>query len=247
MRYLFGFMCVLALGVMPMVGCVDFDLFEDGCEGMVCDDDNECTEDGCSSWGVGSLGCHSDPVDEGTACDFDGLAGVCIDGVCCDVCERDGNECTRDCNPATGTCDYISVEDGTNCDDGNDNECTYDTCIDGACTGPGRWVTDGTVCDFDGGAGLCIDGVCEENLCAGVVCDDDNECTEELCDYVDGTCHIVGWVSGFPCVGPFVGDGMCIDGVCVPPCDPTSEEEVTCPLGYDRVCCPGSEFCTVEC
>ena len=82
MRYVFGFLCVCALGVVPLVGCMDFDIFEEGCEGMVCDDDNECTEDGCSSWGFGSLGCHYDPVDDGMACTFDGLAGVCLGGLC---------------------------------------------------------------------------------------------------------------------------------------------------------------------
>lgn len=76
MRYLFGFLCASAIGLISTVGCGP----EVGvmlCQGVICDDDgNECTDD--------------------------------------------------DCNPATGTCDYPAVGDGTTCSSG--------ACLGGVCT-----------------------------------------------------------------------------------------------------------------
>jgi hypothetical protein len=99
MRYLFGFLCVCALGVMPLVGCSDT---QPECETSAdCNDDNECTNDVCDS-----------------------ASGTCSNtGV---VCEDDGNECTDDvCNFSDGTCN-IPVGDGMACSDG--------ACLNGACT-----------------------------------------------------------------------------------------------------------------
>ena len=125
MRYLFGFLCVCALGAMPLVACSDT---QRACEtGADCSDDNECTNDVCDS---ASGTCSNTPVDDGTDCTFDGVSGVCVSGVCgenlCEgvVCEDDGNECTDDvCNFADGTC---NVPDGAACGSG--------ACLDGACT-----------------------------------------------------------------------------------------------------------------
>jgi hypothetical protein len=39
-------------------------------------------------------------------------------------------------------------------------------------------------------------------------------------------------------------------GVCVPPCDPESQEITQCPIeGFeeDTFCCPGCEFCSFDC
>jgi hypothetical protein len=114
--------------MVPSVGCSDTQL---ECEtGAGCNDDNECTNDVCDS---ASGTCSNTPVEDDTACDFDGFPGLCKAGVCEDAmlcegveCDDDGNECTEDCNPATGTCDYASVGDGTACSGG--------ACIDGVCT-----------------------------------------------------------------------------------------------------------------
>ena len=170
MRYLFGFVLfLLALGTLRTVGCGD----ESPCGD--CNDGNPCTIDQCSSRRVGEPPgmcepderpvvpyCSNRAEPDGTPCGGgNGVSGVCIDGVC-DLCEGvvcdDGNECTRDCNPATGTCDYIPVQDGTKCDDGDDNDCAEDICIRGACTGDGTPVT----------------------------CDDGRECTEDTCEPPEG-------------------------------------------------------------
>lgn len=75
-------------------------------------------------------------------------------------------------------------------DDGN-------VCTDEHCRCDGWWCTptcvsgpavNGTECTFDGRDGVCVEGVCGENLCEGVTCDDDDLCTDDTCDYVDGTC-----------------------------------------------------------
>jgi hypothetical protein len=124
MRCLFGVLCVCALGVMPLVGCSETQLECESAED--CNDGNECTDDACDP---ASGTCSNTPVDDGTDCDLDPLAGVCVSGVCgenlCEgvVCEDGGNECTGDvCNFADGTC---NVSDGTSCSTG--------ACLDGVC------------------------------------------------------------------------------------------------------------------
>jgi len=199
MRYLFGFLGVWGLVLIPLLGC---DMFPfETCEGVVCPpDSNVCTIEYCSG---GS--CISAPVEEnGMNCTYDGLSGVCVDGVCgenlCEgvVCD-DGLSCTRDeCDFRDGVCHFTNL-----CDDGND--CTEDNCnpLDGLCdyTTP---VEDGTVCNFR-----------EEELLG-------------LGTWALGTCEA---------------------GVCVGPCDPASEEALKCPiLNFDDLdCCPGGEGCRHEC
>jgi hypothetical protein len=101
MRYLFGFLCVCALGVVPVAGCSEAPEWEHPCAGIVCDEGNECTDDGyCDvvSFGGPVVGvCFYDPYGkEGLPCDFDGIPGRCNYGVCEeDLCEGvvcdDGN------------------------------------------------------------------------------------------------------------------------------------------------------------
>jgi len=119
MRYLFGFLCVCALGVVPLVGCGD--TTGDGgsggdggvggmggggtdlCEGVDCDDGNDCTEDTCLD---GT--CENTPVADDTACGAD--AGTCQQGSCQVACtEQDirnaiaagGGPYTFDCGGPT--------------------------------------------------------------------------------------------------------------------------------------------------
>ncbi|MDH3727537.1 MAG: hypothetical protein OER77_08410 [Myxococcales bacterium] len=212
------------------------------CADVDCGDQNECTTDTC------------DPVDgecvytlvtDGTTCDFGGLPGVCGVGACEDAmlcagvdCD-DGNECTTDtCHPADGLCDHVDVIDSTTCDFGglpgvctagtcedamlcagvvcdDGNECTMDDCdpMDGQCDHSN--MVDGTACDFGGFPGVCTVGVCEDAmLCAGVDCDDSNECTADTCDPMDGQCDHTNVMDGTAC--DFQGGpGMCDAGACV--------------------------------
>jgi len=168
-----------------------------------------------------------------------------------------------------------SCVDDQDCDDGN--PCTEDRCISYDPDAPLTceivqrcWhslVGDGTPC---GSGQVCVLDVCRENLCKDVVCDDNNVCTDEACDYADGTCNFVPvWCDdGDPCTqdtceplqgcifttvedGTGCGTiwGICLDGKCVASCDPTSEEEYQCPIkGLEfKVCCPGKGGCQDNC
>ncbi|MGD8608228.1 MAG: hypothetical protein PVH21_13105, partial [Myxococcales bacterium] len=73
-------------------------------------------------------------------------------------------------------------------------------------------VEDGTACD--GGAGTCQAGECTVvDLCEGVDCDDQNECTADACDPMDGSCSNTPVDDGTACDG---GAGTCTAGVCEP-------------------------------
>jgi hypothetical protein len=87
------------------------------------------------------------------------------------------------CDPADGQCDYTNVIVGTTCDFG---------VLPGVC-----------------GAVVCMDAM----LCAGVDCSDDNECTQDACDPMDGQCNYANATDGTTC--DFGGlPGVCTTGVC---------------------------------
>jgi len=155
------------------------------------------------------------------------------------VCEDDGNECTDGvCDPATGMCEHVTVEDDTACDFGglpglcqagvcedamlcegvvcedDDNQCTNDVCDPATGTCGHVTVEDDTACDFGGSPGLCKAGVCvDAMLCEGVMCDDDNECTSDACEPATGECNHTPIEDGTGCT-----DGICRAGVCGPLC-----------------------------
>ena len=122
MRYLFGFVCVCALGIVQLVGCSEGG-GEGGSGGSAgtggeggggtggmpecqnpedCDDANDCTGNVCAD-GM----CEYSPLADGTACDE---SNECTTGMC-----------------ASGECDTTPVQDGTAC--GND----AGTCQQGSC------------------------------------------------------------------------------------------------------------------
>jgi hypothetical protein len=108
----------------------------------------------------------SSAVTNGTACTYDGLDGICVNGVCGDdLCENvvcDDEPCGE------GWCDYV----------------------DGTCRYTPR-LPNGTDCTYDGLDGVCVNGVCGENLCEDVVCEEADRCVQGSCDFVDGTCDFV--------------------------------------------------------
>ena len=194
MRYLFGFLGVCALGVVPLVGCDPFpNCDSDPCEGVVCPDDgNECTDEVCIGGWFCSRECVSGPAVNGTECTFDGLSGVCVSGEC-----------------GENLCEGVVCEDN--------DACTDDTC------------------DY-------VDGMCDFTP---VWCDDGNGCTEDTCNPADGCDFTTPVEDGTHCFGDFVPApmGTCEAGVCVAPCDPASEEILQCPIREDLFCCPGWDGC----
>ena len=110
-----------------------------------------------------------------------------------------------------GTGDEPECTEDTDCDDGSD--CTTDTCeeIAGVCTTDN--VPTDTPCDFDGGPGLCVDGVCEEDeACQTVDCSDGIDCTDDIC--VQGEC-----TRNVPNDANCVDGDSCTDDICDPVMD----------------------------
>ena len=195
--------------------CVEGVCGENLCEDDVCDDDDACTDEAC------------DYVD-GT-CDFTPV-----------VC-NDGNQCTVDqCDPASGLC--IPVPDGLPCDllGVGDGVCSQGECVgpglcEGVdCTSPHECTQDGTCDPADG---QCIpgdntlagepcglfgvgDGVCDgAGTC--VECNDTPDCGEAdqclvwIC--VDTSCVEEAVPDGTECDALGIGDGTCLQGICVAP------------------------------
>lgn len=107
-------------------------------------------------------------------------------------------------------------QSAADCDDGND--CTEDVCgfVGGGCIH--RPAADGTECAFGELPGLCMSVVCEEDLCDGVECNDDSECTEDACDPADGTCSNTPLPDGAICEAGACEGGECRSITSVFPC-----------------------------
>jgi hypothetical protein len=168
---------------------VQVNCYEAGlCDGVDCDDGNECTDDACEP---SNGNCVNEPVQDGTSCD--GGAGSCWSGECVpiDLCEGvdcdDDNECTVDaCDPNDGSCSNTPVDDNTECNDGAgvciQGVCTVvDLCEDVDCSSEFECVEDG---ECDPSTGLCIDGDYkpEGTPCSfGGKCDGSGNCKINTC------------------------------------------------------------------
>jgi len=168
---------------------------------IVCNDNNLCTTDSCST----TTGCIFAPK----SCPTD---DPCIIGICnpdtgnCayipKICD-DGNPCTEDeCNPVTGVCEYVAET----CSD--DDPCTEDICNDvtGDCSYLPRGCNDNDACTID----ECVADVgcvhtevpcmevnpdsCRVKSCDHLTgemtfvrkdCSDDNACTIDTCRHGD--------------------------------------------------------------
>lgn len=192
------------------------------CDTTDCDDLNECTTESCNPY----TGLCDTTVLDGSSCDANGDAGICVGSTCTSVCAAVG------------------------CDDGD--ECTLDNCdpASGACTNP--VAPNGTSCDFGGLPGICISGICEDAmLCDGIDCDDGNVCTDDYCDPLDGSCQHDPVPSSVSC-NSGGGPGVCIDGACksecaLVDCDDGVEctEDVCNPIdaSCSNVLAPDGSFC----
>ena len=175
-RYLVGFLCVCALGVIPLVGCDATPRWRPGqCELLVYVDDLATYED----------------APDGTDCTyFDGGPGVCVAGSCERRCAADTDctdykDCTTNaCDTTTGLCSYTAAADGGPCAGGicQDGECMLTSSVlpctaqgirnaiaagggpyTFACDGPTRVVTEAEIVIdkdvvLDGQSNLIVDG-----------------------------------------------------------------------------------------
>ncbi|MFT5433762.1 MAG: hypothetical protein ACI9OJ_004470 [Myxococcota bacterium] len=208
----------------------------DPCEGIVCDDQNPCTEDECASGA-----CQATAVDgqcnDGDWCT---VADGCVAGECLGIvmeCD-DGNECTSDTCLNSGVCDYAPLSD-TACEDGQ--LCLGpDKCEAGACIGgEGPKCADATPCTQEGcneRTGECeyllVFGPCDDGepctltgLCAGGVCtkgpildcDDSNPCTADECDpsHPSGCAQTLSTGASCDDGNPCTESEACEEGLCV--------------------------------
>lgn len=163
-----------------------------------------------------------------------------------DTCERikcnggalEGDLCVC---PAEQVLDEVTCRDandpciGLGCNDGN--ECTADNCTQGACSFDA--LPDGEACSLGSSSGFCLAGVCDDNPCASIDCDDGNQCTIDAtcnpstarcegvrdaadgtaCDFGDfpGTCASGRCEDAMLCAGMECDDGNpCTENVCDP-------------------------------
>lgn len=111
-------------------------------------------------------------------------------------------------------------------------------------------VSNGNGCDPAMCDGACIDDRCQD-LCAGVTCNDDNDCTSDECNPLSGECQFSNLVDDTACLE---GAGLCVSGECVDQercdgvdcttaavclagaCDPTDGSCAESPVADDTEC-----------
>lgn len=142
MRHLFGFLCVCALGLMPLIGCETAD--NGGTGGTA--GAGGTAGGGGSAGGGGGVVTDCTDLEDGTVCEVGDLEplGACFDDVC-----------------FVSSC--IGFEDGTGCWIGGDPPplgpgfCEGGTCVAVEdCTG----IADGVLCDSGEVEGSCMGGEC---------------------------------------------------------------------------------------
>ena len=207
--------------------CSNGDTCQGGtCKGTVlqCNDSNPCTKDACDPK-AGS--CKSVPLSNGVTCTDNNKCTTldsCVDGLCegekhtvTGSC-NDNNPCTNDgCLPLTGC--FSTPKPGI-CSD-NDPCSVNDKCDSGKCKGLPKGCNDGDSCTNDkcnkAASGKCdhekFIGPCEDNnkctkndkcgstgKCQGddIDCNDNNECTIDVCDSSKG-CTYINRKGGTPC------------------------------------------------
>ncbi len=154
--------------------------------------------------------------DDGSFCTS---GDTCVGTVCqggppppCD----DGDNCTINfCNPATGLCENPPIV----CDDSN--PCTDDACdpANGLCvftpddTNP---CTDNSLCTSD----ACVAGQCVSTVI--VVCDDSNQCTDDVCDPLTGLCVFTIDDTNACSDGDACTVDICTNGTCVSQASPVT-------------------------
>lgn len=233
------------------------------CTGVaaLCDDGNSCTTDKCEP----GVGCVAIPVDDFTDCgqQLCGNVGVCVAGACsvAPVCDDD-NPCTADFCIQGNLCQFKPHAQATACDDGN--LCTTgDVCINGLCKGKPVLCEDSgpcvaTKCDVDKGClkfvapdkTACNDennctasDMCMGGICAGIpiVCDDNNPCTKDACDFHAGCWHTHTNDGGMCTDGePCTVDDTCLAGQCL------GKSVSNCKMCNSNLDCADNNPCTLK-
>ena len=203
-----------------------------------CDDGNDCTSDSCEAASgacVNVAVAQGEGCDDDDACTLDDRCdaeGHCVPGAS-KVC-ADQNDCTADsCDWSTGDCRFTDLPVDSACDDGlpcsegdacdgqglclpggdkdcdDSNACTADSCgvSSGDClhspTPGGTTCDDGDPCSV---GDTCENGVCQAG--SPKDCSDDEPCTIDSCDVVDGSCvHDADTLDAEPC-----SSGLCLEG-----------------------------------
>jgi hypothetical protein len=204
--------------------CTEDDACQQGeCSGkpVLCDDDNVCTDDSCDP----ATGCvaypNEDPCDDDDPCtDGDFCAGAECNGGPPTNCD-DANSCTEDlCSKADGcinnTLSGVACDDGNPCTSGDicdDGECVYEKptecddfnpCTANSCDPQTGCLADpisGTQCNDENAC--TVDDICTAGECSGglISCNDNDPCTQDLCDPASGCLH-----------PPTAGQPVCDDG-----------------------------------
>lgn len=129
--------------------------------------------------------------------------------LCLDVECNDDDPCTMDeCQPADGSCTFIPKEDGMTCEvNGEAGVCEQGACQVNECQNDAD-CNDNNVCN---GVEICSpEGACIPS--PGLNCDDENPCTEDVCD-PEGGCSHTAANENQQCNGPD-GSGVCQEGAC---------------------------------
>ena len=194
--------------------CVGAKVFECATDGSgydgakPCEDDNECTDEGCDPAKGCTTTLNSAACGGGDPCT---IKGTCKEGVCAATevkdCD-DSNPCTADKCVPPGDCVH-SPASGAACDDGD--PCTVDPkCVAGKCA-PGKILScdDGNVCTVD----ECSLGKCKATPGPlGLACGEAGACVAFACNE-GGACATVNKADNTVC-GPLKCGKLCEDGKC---------------------------------
>ncbi len=245
---------------------------------LACDDGNPCTDNSCDKADGCKKAFNTATCDDGDACtkgDICDGAGSCTPAGAVD-CD-DGNPCTDDSCDKTKGCAHAAIADGGLCDDGDactkgdackagkceteavscddKNPCTVDTCD--KAKGCVSTADDNLGCD-DGDVCTTSDA-CKAGVCGGkavVDCEDNNPCTDDVCNPADKTCkhtnNIIACDDGSLCTtGDACADGKCVGGTPIDcddkngctadSCDAASG---TCTNENSTLPCDDGEVCT---
>ena len=143
-------------------------------DGVFCDDNCQAIDN-----------CSPDPCNQGNVCSPEVCSADANNQPICtpDPGSAAGNACSP---PSGGTCDgqgnCVACTVDSDCED--NNACTDNACVSGACEFTNN---DNNQCTTGGFPGTCNAGTCE-GLCAPDTCTSSVECVTEVCDPANGSC-----------------------------------------------------------